>query len=194
MKVELIDKMGTDLSVVNAARVSYSKTKDVFDEKDDTFGVGVYKTQSKKYLVISSYSTLTTEYQILDANTPDGSFKVFQARTRGLEYSISHYGDYFYVLSNADDAQNFKLSKTTEKHTEKRFWKDVIPHRSDVLLEGIDIFKDYLVVSERKNGLNQIKIILACEKAFNVHLKHREISAMENIGDMVDHLHTLLSN
>ena len=130
----------------------------VFEEKDDTFGVGVYKTKSKKYLVISSYSTLTTEYQILDANTPDGSFKVFQARTRGLEYSISHYGDYFYVLSNADDAQNFKLSKTTEKHTEKRFWKDVIPHRSDVLLEGIDIFKDYLVVSERKNGLNQIKI------------------------------------
>ena len=109
-------------------------------------------------MVISSYSTLTTEYQILDANTPDGSFKVFQARTRGLEYSISHYGDYFYVLSNADYAQNFKLSKTTEKHTEKRFWKDVIPHRSDVLLEGIDIFKDYLVVSERKNGLNQIKI------------------------------------
>ena len=130
----------------------------VFEEKDDTFGVGVYKTKSKKYLVISSYSTLTTEYQILNANTPDDRFKVFQPRTRGLEYSISHYGDSFYVLSNADGAQNFKLSKTSEKNTEKKYWKDVISHREDVMLEGIDIFKDFLVVSERKNGLNQIKI------------------------------------
>ena len=89
----------------------------VFEEKDDTFGVGVYKTKSKKYLVISSYSTLTTEYPILNANTPDDRFKVFQPRTRGLEYSISHYGDSFYVLSNADGAQNFKLSKTSEKNT-----------------------------------------------------------------------------
>lgn len=130
----------------------------VFEEKDDTFGVGIYKTKSTKYLVISSYSTLTTEYQILNANNPDGVFKVFQPRTRGLEYSISHYGDYFYVLSNDDGAHNFKLSKTPESNTEKQFWKDVIPHRADVLLEDIDIFKDFLVVSERKNGLNQIKI------------------------------------
>ncbi len=130
----------------------------VFEEKDDTFGVGIYKTKSRKYLVISSYSTLTTEYQILNANTPDDAFKVFQPRTRGLEYSIAHYNDSFYVMSNADGAQNFKLSKTPEQQTEKRYWKDVIPHRKDVLLEGIDIFKDFLVVSERKNGLNQIKI------------------------------------
>ena len=94
----------------------------------------------------------------MNANTPDKKFKVFQPRTRGLEYSISHFNDSFYVLSNADDAQNFKLSKTSENNTEKRYWKDVIPHRKDVLLEGIDIFKDFLVVSERKNGLNQIKI------------------------------------
>jgi oligopeptidase B len=75
-----------------------SNTKDdalVYEEKDDTFGVGVYKTKSKKYLVISSYSTLTTEYQILNADTPNQSFKVFQPRTRGLEYSIAHYGDSF---------------------------------------------------------------------------------------------------
>jgi oligopeptidase B len=61
-------------------------------------------------------------------------------------------------VSNADGAKNFKLSKTSENQTEKPFWRDVIPHRSDVLLEGIDIFKDFLVISERKNGLNQIKI------------------------------------
>ena len=62
------------------------------------------------------------------------------------------------MVSNADGAKNFKLSKTSENQTEKPFWRDVIPHRSDVLLEGIDIFKDFLVISERKNGLNQIKI------------------------------------
>ena len=130
----------------------------VFEEKDDTFGVGVYKTKSQKYLVISSYSTLTTEYQILNADNPDGIFKVFQVRTRGLEYSISHFDNYFYIVSNIDNAQNFKLSKTSENNTEKANWVDVISHREDVLLEGVDIFKDFLVVSERENGLNKIKI------------------------------------
>ena len=130
----------------------------IYEETDDTFGVSVYKTKSKKYLVIVSYSTLTTEYQILNANTPDGDFKVFQPRTRGLEYSISHYEDSFYIVSNADEAQNFKLSKTSETQTQKKYWNDVIPHRENVLLEDIEIFKDFLVVSERENGLNQIHI------------------------------------
>jgi len=130
----------------------------IYEETDDTFGVSVYKTKSKKYLVIVSYSTLTSEYQILNANTPDGDFKVFQPRTRGLEYSISHYEDSFYIVSNADGAQNFKLSKTSETQTQKKYWNDVIPHRENVLLEDIEIFKDFLVVSERENGLNQIHI------------------------------------
>ena len=130
----------------------------IFEETDDTFGVSVYKTKSNKYLVIGSYSTLTSEFQILNADTPDGNFKVFQERTRGLEYGISHFEDSFYVVSNADGAQNFKLSKTSETQTEKTYWKDVIPHRENVLLEDIEIFKDFLVVSERENGLNQIHI------------------------------------
>jgi len=130
----------------------------IYEETDDTFGVSVYKTKSKKYLVIASYSTLTTEYQILNADTPEGDFKIFQARTRGLEYGISHFEDSFYVVSNADGAQNFKLSKTSETQTEKEYWKDVIPHREAVLLEDIEIFKDFLVVSERENGLNHIHI------------------------------------
>jgi oligopeptidase B len=78
----------------------------VYKELDDTFGVSVYKTKSKKYLVIGSFSTLTTEYQILNADTPNGDFKIFQARTRGLEYGISHYNSDFYIVSNADGAKN----------------------------------------------------------------------------------------
>lgn len=130
----------------------------VFHEKDDTFNTFVYKEKSKKYLVIGSSSTLTSEYQILEANNPNGNFRVFQKRTRGLEYSISHYGDSFYIVTNKDKATNFKLMKTPETATAAENWKDLIGHRKDVLLEGIDIFKDYLVVEERSNGLNKIQI------------------------------------
>jgi oligopeptidase B len=131
----------------------------VYFEKDDTFNVSVYKSKSKKYLIISSESTLTSEYQILLSDTPDEKFKLFQKRTRELEYSISHYQDNFYIVTNKDDATNFKLMKTPEAKTSKENWVDLIPHRDDVLFEGIDIFKDYLVVSERSNGLSKIKII-----------------------------------
>jgi oligopeptidase B len=130
----------------------------VFHEKDDTYNTFVYKEKSKKYLIIGSGSTLTTEYQILEANNPDGKFRIFQPRTRGLEYSISFYKDKFYILTNADKATNFKLMTTPENATEKDNWTDLIPHRKDVLLEGIEIFKNYLVVEERSNGLNKIQI------------------------------------
>lgn len=130
----------------------------VYHEKDDTFGTFIYKEKSKKYLVIGSNSTLTSEYRILDAKNPDGEFKVFQPRTRGLEYGISHYGDKWYIVTNKDKATNFKLMVTPEGKTGKENWIDLIPHRKDVLLEDIDIFKDYLVISERSNGLNKIRI------------------------------------
>ncbi|WP_459209790.1 S9 family peptidase [Aquimarina rhabdastrellae] len=130
----------------------------VFHEEDDTFNTFVYKTKSRKYLVIGSSSTLTSEYRILKADNPTGTFEIFQERTRGLEYGIAHYEDNFYILTNADGATNFKLMKTAENKTAKENWKDLIPHREDVLLEDIDIFKEYLVISERSNGLNKINI------------------------------------
>ena len=131
----------------------------VFTEEDDTFGTFVYKTKSRKFLVIGSYSTLTSEFRILNADTPNEDFKVFQTRERGLEYSISHFEDSFYILTNKDKATNFKLMKTSEENTSQEHWENMIPHREDVLLEDIDIFKDYLVVAERTNGLNEIRII-----------------------------------
>ncbi|UPT70794.1 MAG: S9 family peptidase [Flavobacterium sp. JAD_PAG50586_2] len=131
----------------------------VYFEKDETFDVSVYKSKSKKYLIINSSSTMTTEFQTVLSATPDAKFKVFQKRTRGLEYSISHFGEHFYILTNKDKATNFKLMKTPEIATSKENWVDVIAHREDVLLEDIDIFKDYLVVSERFNGLNTIRIM-----------------------------------
>ena len=130
----------------------------VYFEEDDTFDVYFSKSKSNEYLFMGSYSTLTSELQFLDANKPDESFTMFQPRIRGLEYSVYHYGDKFYLMTNADDATNFKLMSTPVNETSKSNWVDVIPHRSDVLLEGIDIFKDFLVVKERYNGLSRIHI------------------------------------
>ncbi len=131
----------------------------VYFEKDETFNVEVAKSKSRKYLAIESGSTLTTEYRILEADNPDGKFRIFQKRVRGLEYSINHYDDSFYIMTNADNATNFKLMKTLETATSKENWKEVVPHREDVLLEDIEIFKEFLVVEERSNGLNKIRIM-----------------------------------
>jgi oligopeptidase B len=131
----------------------------IYFEKDETFNVDINKSKSKKYLAIESGSTLTTEYQILEADNPNGEFRMFQKRVRGLEYHINHYGDSFYILTNKDKANNFKLMKTLENKTSKANWTEVIKHRENVLLEDIEIFKDFLVVEERENGLNKIRVI-----------------------------------
>jgi oligopeptidase B len=131
----------------------------VFHEKDDTYSVEVTKEKSKKYIVISSSSTMTTEFRTLLADNPEGKFTIFQKRVRGLEYDIAHFGEHFYVLTNKDDATNFKLMKTSELATAKENWVDIIAHRNDVLIEDIDIFRDFLVVTERFNGLNTIRIM-----------------------------------
>ncbi len=130
----------------------------VFHEEDDTFSTFVYKSKSREYLIIGSVSTLTTEYRTLKADNPDGDFKVFSARKRGLEYAISHFQDSFYVLTNKDGATNFKLMRTSVDTTESEYWQEFVPHREDVLLEDVDIFKEYYVLSERTNGLNELKI------------------------------------
>ncbi|WP_239530919.1 S9 family peptidase [Muriicola jejuensis] len=130
----------------------------VYHEQDETFSTYVYKSKSEDYIIIGSNSTLTSEYRILDADDPRGDFKVFSPRTRGLEYSIYHFGPDFYILTNKDGATNFKLMKTSKDATTSEHWVDYLPHREDVLLEDIEIFKDFLVVSERDNGLNKIKV------------------------------------
>jgi len=135
-----------------------TEDKLIFEEKDEAFWTFVYKSKSKKFIIIGSYSTLSTEYRYLDANDPNGKFKTIQAREKELEYSIAHYESDFYILTNKDGANNFKLMKTPLTHTSKEHWTDVIAHREDTLLEDISIFKDFLVLEERNNGLNKIRI------------------------------------
>ena len=130
----------------------------IFEEKDEAFWTFAYKSKSKRFIIIGSYSTLSTEYMYLDANDPKGKFTVVQPREKDLEYSVAHYGEDFYILTNMDDALNFKLMKTPIGQTEKENWVEVIPHREDTLLEDISIFKEFLVLEERHNGLNKIRI------------------------------------
>ncbi len=130
----------------------------VFEEKDETYSCFVYKTKSKKYLMIGSTQTLSTEYRFVDANNPDGEWKVIHPREDDLEYSVANYGDDFYVITNYN-AKNFRLMKTPVSNPGKDNWKEVIAHREDVLLENVELFKNFLVLEERKNGLTEIRII-----------------------------------
>jgi len=136
----------------------FASDEEIYEETDETFGASVWRSKSGKYIMISSYSTMSDEYQFIDANKPNSNFKIIQKRERGLEYSISHFGDYFYIKTNLD-AKNFRLMKTSVNKTTKENWKEVIAHRDDVFLEGIELFKDFLVVEEREQGLTKLRII-----------------------------------
>ena len=141
-----------------------SEDKAVFVESDEAFNTAVYKSKSKKYVIIASESTLSTEYWLLDAGLPNGQFKVVQPRERDLEYQVEHFGDKLYIRTNYQ-AKNFRLMESPLHKTTKENWVEIIPHRDDVLLEGFEIFNDYLVVEERKSGLTQIRVIGWHDKA-----------------------------
>jgi oligopeptidase B len=129
----------------------------VFFEKDETYRVGVFTTKSKEYVMIVSSSTLSTEYRFLNAGDPSGDFRIFHPREREMKYNVDHHGGKFYILTNWN-ARNFRLMEAPVSKHGKSNWKEIVPHREDVLLSGIEIFNDYLVLSERKNGLQQLYV------------------------------------
>ena len=131
----------------------------VYHEKDPSFYIGVYKSKSEDYVIIWNSSTLVSDYHILDANNPRGDFQQFIPRDeKAHEYSIAHFEDKFYIVTNWD-ATNFRLMETPASATGKENWKEVIDHREDVLLEGVELFNNFMVVDERKNGLSNLRII-----------------------------------
>lgn len=130
----------------------------IFEEADETYSTYVYKSRSKKYIIIGSSANMSDEYRILKADDPDGDFKLFQQRERGLEYSIGHFNDKFYIRTNLN-ALNFKLMETSIDVTTKENWKDVIPHRSDVLLEGFTNFDRFMVIEERIKGNTNFRVM-----------------------------------
>jgi oligopeptidase B len=130
----------------------------VFEETDETFSSYVFKTKSKKYLMIVSSHTLSQEYRYLEADDPTGTFRVFLPREREHEYHLDHYGDRFLIRTN-DKAKNFRLMATDVGKVQKEHWQELIPHREDVFLGDFEIFKDHLVLEERKRGLVQLRVL-----------------------------------
>jgi oligopeptidase B len=129
----------------------------VYEEKDKTFSTYVFKTKSKRYIMIVSSQTLSDEYRYVEADDPAGEFRMFCPREIDHEYAIEHFGDRFYILTNYK-AKNFRLMSTSVSDTKRKSWKEVISHRKNVLLENFEIFNDFLVLEERNNGLVQIRI------------------------------------
>ncbi len=138
------------------------RTKDVkiYEEKDDQFYMGLYRMKSKKYIaIVCDHNGVATEYQLLDASKPQGNFTVFLPRTHGHEYSVEHYQNKFYIRTNWQ-AQNFRLMEVPEAKTaDQQAWTEVIAHRPDVYLEGMEVFVNHLVVEERKEGLLHLRVM-----------------------------------
>ena len=130
----------------------------VFEENDETFATWVFKTKSKKFLIIVCSQTLSQEYRYLEADHPNDAFKIFLPREREHEYHVDHFGEKFIVRTN-DRAKNFRLVEAPLDQTAKEHWREIIPHREDTLLEDFEIFKGHLVLEERRRGLTRIRVI-----------------------------------
>ena len=136
-----------------------SEDVEVFCEEDETFISGVSRSKSKDFIIIGSYSTVSTEFRILPIGDPTGEFKVFEERERDHEYSLYHGNGKFYIITNKDGAKNFKLVTCGETATSSENWEEVIPNRDDTLLESLEMFNDFLVLDERRGGLTQFRVI-----------------------------------
>ena len=158
-----------------------TQDKLIVHEDDETYFLFMFKTRDDAYIMTYHYSTTTREMRFLPADHPAESLRVIQPRIQGLEYFSAHHNGKFFIVHN-DNAKNFKLSVTTVDQPEKDNWREVIPHRADVLVDGVDTFEDFIVVTERKGGLKQLRIsgsdglenahyVHFPEPAYNVYLE-----------------------
>ena len=130
----------------------------VYEEKDETFICNIYKSKSDKFLFISCNQTLSTEVRFIDANNPNGNWKVIQPREKGLEYNVYHFKEKFFIRTNLN-AKNFCLMETNVSMSDKSHWKILVPHKKEIFLKDIEIFKNFLVLEQRSEGLTNFKVI-----------------------------------
>lgn len=128
----------------------------VFHEKDEEFSCGVGRTRSRKYIVIQTSQTLSSESMTIPADAPNQAPTIFQPREENHEYGIDHLGEHFYVRTNWN-AKNFQLMRAAENSTQKNNWEPVIPHDEDSYLDNYELFQDWLVLEKREDGLLKIK-------------------------------------
>ena len=131
----------------------------IYEEVDETYSVSVNTSKSRKYIFISCRSSTTSEHRFIEASQPKSDFKVIQPRTPDLEYDVEHFGDYFYIHTNYNNAKNFQIMRTSIEQTTSDYWQSFLPNRDDVLLENFELFDQYLVVNERENGLSRLRIM-----------------------------------
>tara|TARA_A100000164_G_scaffold202083_1_gene179447 strand:- start:6440 stop:8491 length:2052 start_codon:yes stop_codon:yes gene_type:complete len=131
----------------------------VFFEADDEFNLYSYKSKSEKYIMVVSGKTISDEISFLSADNPNEDLKVFQKRIDGLEYSVDHLGNKWYIRTNINGAKNFKLMQCDEEYTSSKNWKEFIEHRESTLLEGVEVFDDFMVITERENGQRRFNVI-----------------------------------
>ena len=129
----------------------------VYEEPDAEFSCAVWRSRSRRYVLIGSFQTQTTEIHYLDAADPGAEPVPFLPRERGHEYEIDHFRGRFYVRTN-DGARNFRLMETDEARPGRAHWRELLPHREEVLLEGFELFRDHLVAAERRAGLTVLRI------------------------------------
>ena len=130
----------------------------VYEETDPIFSVSVWKTRSERYIFIQSEQTLASEFRFLDADDPTGELRMIAPRERDVEYSVSHVGDRFIIRTNLD-AENFRLMEAPVANPGRENWRELIPGRDDVFLQGVEVFSDFMVATERRDGLRHLRII-----------------------------------
>lgn len=130
----------------------------IAEEPDELFGLSLEKTKDRKFILINDGSFSSTEYRYLPASDPSGTFRTIQPKTKDLEYSVEHHDDKFLIVTN-DGAVNFKLVEAPDNAPTRENWKTIVPARDSALLDGIDVFHDYLVLYERENALRTMRVM-----------------------------------
>lgn len=134
------------------------KDRVVYEDPDERFDVGVYRTRSREYLILHSGSHTTSESQYLRADQPEGKWTVIAPRIHDQEYEVEHHGDQFYIRVN-DTGRNFRLVSAPVANPGREHWKEVIAHRPEVMLENVDAFQDFYVLLEREHGLPRLRAV-----------------------------------
>ncbi len=159
--------------------------KVVYEEKDPSNYIGVGKTKSQKFILVVSQATLSSEVRWIDANNPHDAFQVFQPRLKEVLYDVDHANDRFFIRTNLN-AKNFKIVTCTEEKKDTSNWKDLVPHDDSVLISGLEVFKNFLAVDERKGGLNQIHILNTNDNS-SYYLPFQEPTFSAGIGANPDY-------
>ena len=157
----------------------------IYFEEDEDYSLNISRSKSEKFMILHIGSHTSDEYSFLSADNPNGEFEVIQTREKELLYRVWHFRDKFYIVTNYQ-AKNFRLMETLITKPSMENWKEVISHRNDVLLEYIEVFKDFLVVSERKDGLLQIRVRPVNGEEYYVEFDEEDYSVYVSMNPSFD--------